>query len=256
MKELAELRSTVSPSTSRSVTPTVQISTSAAESGCSTPTTVPAPQPLSDTEVLVNTALLARVEALEAENSRLKRDLDKCENKRQYFRLEQVKHDDTLIRFYTGFVSYAVFLSFFNFLGPVVNELRYRGEKGGQGLRHHVHMLDPVNQLFLTLVKLKLNLKLKDLAFRFGISPSVVSRYINTWICFLYHHLKEIDWTPSVNQVISTLPHSFKNCTQILLPSSMEVKSFWKHPQIYACNPLHGANINITIRLNFSWHAH
>ena len=256
MKELAELRSTVSPSTSRSVTPTVQISTSATESGCSTPTTVPAPQPPSDTEVLVNTALLARVEALEAENSRLKRDLDKCENKRQYFRLEQVKHVDTLIRFYTGFVSYAVFLSFFNFLGPVVNELRYRGEKGGQGLRHHVHMLDPVNQLFLTLVKLKLNLKLKDLAFRFGISPSVVSRYINTWICFLYHHLKEIDWTPSVNQVISTLPHSFKNCTQILLPSSMEVKSFWKHPQIYACNPLHGANINITIRLNFSWHAH
>ena len=70
-------------------------------------------------------------------------------------------------------------------------------------------MLDPINQLFLTLVKLKLNLKLKDLASCFGISPSVVSRYINTSICFFYHHLKEIDWTPSVNQVISTLPHSF-----------------------------------------------
>ena len=71
-------------------------------------------------------------------------------------------------------------------------------------------MLEPINQLFLALVKLKLNLKLKDLAFRFGISPSVVSRYINTWICFLYQHLKEIDWTLSVNQVISTLPHSLK----------------------------------------------
>lgn len=214
MKELAELRlksPTVSPSTSRSITPTVQISTCATESGCSTPATVPAAQPPSDTGVLVNTALLARVEALEAENSRLKRDLDKCEKKRQYFRLEQVKHDDKLIRFYTGFVSYAIFLLFFNFLGPVVNELRYRGEKGGQGLRHRVCMLDPINQLFLTLVKLKLNLKLKDLTFRFGISPSAVSQYINTWICFLYHHLKEIDWTPSVNQVISTLPHSFKN---------------------------------------------
>ena len=61
-------------------------------------------------------------------------------------------------------------------------------------------MLDPINQLFLTLVKLKLNLKLKDLASCFGISPSVVSSY---------HHLKEIDWTPSVNQVISALSHSF-----------------------------------------------
>ena len=92
-------------------------------------------KPPSDTGVLVNTALLARIEALEAENSRLKKDLDKVKNKRKYFRLEQVKHDDNLIRFYTGFVSYAVFLSFFNFLGPVVYELHYRGGKGGQGLR-------------------------------------------------------------------------------------------------------------------------
>ena len=75
--------------------------------------------------MLVNTALLVRVGALEAEISCLKGDLDKCEKKRQYFRLEQVKHDDQLIRFYTGFVSYPVFLSFFNFLGPVMNELHY-----------------------------------------------------------------------------------------------------------------------------------
>ena len=127
--------------------------------------------------MLVNTALLARIEALEAE---------KYEKKRHYFRLEQVKHDDKLIWIY--FVCHSL-----DFLGPVVNELRYRGEKAGQGLRHRVRILDPINQLFLTLVKLKLNLKVKDLAFRFGISPSVVSRYINTWICFLYHHLKEID---------------------------------------------------------------
>ena len=100
--------------------------------------------------------------------------------------MEQVKHDDKLIRFYTGFVSYAVFLSFFNFLGPAVNELRYRGEKEGKGLRHRVRKLDPLNQLFLTLVKLKLNLKQKYLAFRFGISPSVVSRYITTWTLDLF----------------------------------------------------------------------
>ena len=65
-------------------------------------------------------------------------------------------------------------------------------------------------QLFLTLVKLKLNLKVEDLAFRFKISASVVSRYITTWICFLYHHLKEIDWVPTVEQVNGTLPHSFR----------------------------------------------
>ena len=110
-------------------------------------------------------------------------------------------------------------MSFFNFLGPAVNELHYRGEKEGKGLRHRVRKLDPLNQLFLTLLKLKLNLKQKDLAFRFGISPSVVSRYITTWICFLYHHLSEIDWTPSVNQVMSTLPHSFRK----LYPSTFAI---------------------------------
>ena len=144
----------------------------------------------SDTEVLVTTALLARVEALESENSCLRTDLDKCKKKSLYLQLEQVEHDDMLICFFTGFVSCAVFLAF---SGPAVNELRYLGEKGVKGLRHRVRVLEPVNQLFLTLVKLKLNLKLKDLAFRFGISPSIVSRYINTWICFLYHHLKEVD---------------------------------------------------------------
>ena len=66
------------------------------------------------------------------------------------------------------------------------------------------------NQLFLTLVKLKRNLKLRDLAFRFGLSTSQVSRYITTWICFLYHHLKEIEWMPAVSQVMGTLPAAFR----------------------------------------------
>ena len=38
----------------------------------------------------------------------------------------------------------------------------------------------------------------------------MVSRYITTWICFLYHHLREIDWVPPVEQVTGTLPHSFR----------------------------------------------
>ena len=30
------------------------------------------------------------------------------------------------------------------------------------------------------------------------------------WIYFLYHHLKELNWSPSVEQVLGTLPHSFQ----------------------------------------------
>ena len=71
--------------------------------------------------------------------------------------------------------------------------------------------LDPLNQLFLTLMKLQLNLKERDLGQRFGISVSTVSKYFITWVCFLYHHLREVDWMPDVDQVKATLPHAFKH---------------------------------------------
>ena len=163
-------------------------------------------QPQSSTEVVVNTALLARIQVLEAENSRLK-----SVPQTKHFRLEDIEHDDDLVRFYTGFVSYCVFIGFFEFLGPVVNHLNYWGSKEKIRKCQRKRKLDPKNQLFLTLVKLKLNLRHKDLGFRFGLSVSQVSRYITTWICFLYHHLKEIDWVPTVEQVKGTLPSSFRD---------------------------------------------
>ena len=60
---------------------------------------------------LVNAALLARIEYLEAQNT----SRNECP---PTFRIDQVKHDDRLVRFYTGFITYRIFLAFF---GPVVN---------------------------------------------------------------------------------------------------------------------------------------
>ena len=157
--------------------------------------------------ILVNTALLARIEALESENEQLKkRKVEKC-----YFRIEDIQQDDKLVRFYTGFISFMVFLTFFEFLGPVVEHLNYWGSEEGIHQRHCTRKLDTKNQLFLTLIKLKLNLKLKDLAFQFGLSASQTSWYLTTWICFLYYHLKEIDWMPTVDQVLGTLPSTFQD---------------------------------------------
>jgi len=84
------------------------------------------------------------------------------------------------------------------------------GDLKKQQLEVAVANLIQRTNFFLVLVKLRLNLKLTDLAFRFGVSTSVVSRYITTWICFLYHHLKELEWMPSVNQVRGTLPTIFR----------------------------------------------
>ena len=81
------------------------------------------------TDVLIDRALLARIEFLEAENERLEKEAQKVNS--QHFRIEQIKQDDNLVRFYTGFISFSLFRHFFEFLGEVVEHLNYWGGGGG-----------------------------------------------------------------------------------------------------------------------------
>ena len=222
-------------SSSRSVTPMSSLSTfvSPASSLASTPPPIEPPliacvgeqldtqysvhelptSPVAATSVsseadrsLVSRALISRIEYLEAENVRLQ-----CvPTKPKRFSIEQIRDDDRLMCFYTGFKSYVVFLAFFRFLGPAVNKLNYWGSSTTPRQRKRTTKLSPMDQLVLTLMKLRLNLKTLDLACRFGTSPTAVSRYITTWICYLYHHLTEVDWMPSVQQVSGTLPPVFR----------------------------------------------
>ena len=84
------------------------------------------------------------------------------------------------------------------------------GRKETEQKRRRPTKLNPLDQFFLTLVKLRQNLQVQVLAHTFNISKSLVSKYIITWITFMYHHLKEIEWMPSTEQVMSTMPQSFK----------------------------------------------
>ena len=169
--------------------------------------------------------------SLEGENNFLKASTSKP----QPFRIAQIQHNDHPICFYTAFTSYAIFLAFFEFLGPAVHKLNYWGSKE-QTQRYCTHKLDPTNQLFLLLIKLRYNLKGEDLAFQFGISASSVSRYV-TCVCFLYHHLKELNWSPSVEQALGTLPLSGRDSLQPM-PSLMVVIYSYKHHQICTCSLL------------------
>ena len=108
----------------------------------------------SDTQ-LINCYLFAHIEVLEVENAQLK--TGKQQKVKSQFRLEDVQNDDKMFRFYTGFISFIVFLAFFEFLGPVVEKLNYWDSKEGERQRYRTRKLDSKNQLFLTLVKLRLN---------------------------------------------------------------------------------------------------
>ena len=63
------------------------------------------------TSEVMDTVLLARMEMLESENSKLRES-----TKKMYFRIEDIQHDDKLISFYTGFVSYMYMVHIFYFI--------------------------------------------------------------------------------------------------------------------------------------------
>ena len=70
---------------------------------------------------------------MEAENATLKK---RSSSEGGHFGINSIKHDDRLVSFYTGFSSFAIFLAFFEFLGPVVNKLHVWGTSGGTRKRH------------------------------------------------------------------------------------------------------------------------
>lgn len=99
---------------------------------------------------LVSAALLARIDLLESENRTLTEKLQVAVNKRALFRIEDIAGNDKLVKLYTGFPSYEILLSFFEFLGPAVSHLNYWSEKEKEKKCLRRRKLDPINQFFLT----------------------------------------------------------------------------------------------------------
>ena len=113
-------------------------------------------------------------------------------------RISSVEYDDKMMQFYTGFTSYKLFKACFDFLGPAVENLNYWGQ--GKDVETNNDTLDgsdkssrskglhrtlcPIDEFFLVMIRLRLGLLEKDLAYRFGILQSTVSRILITWINF------------------------------------------------------------------------
>ena len=131
---------------------------------------------------------------------KLKQSEQECEVEieNQRFQTSHISGNDAKVRFYTGFSTFSALLVCFNFLGPAINRLKYWSNtsssdeetrpKSGKGRKR---ILPPLEEFFLLLVRLRLGLFEQDLAYRFSISQSTVSRIINTWINLLYCNLNK-----------------------------------------------------------------
>jgi len=131
------------------------------------------------------------------------------------FGLERLANDEDKIQFYTGFHSYQCLKMFFQCIVPYAATMRtwsqvQRSSSTTQcrGFQGKLLLFD---QMFLFLHKLRLGSLDQHLADKFAISQSTVSRYVITWVNFLYVVLGSQPIWPSKSMIQRFMPNSFKD---------------------------------------------
>ena len=127
-------------------------------------------------------------------------------------RSSKYKYNPKAFSFYTGFTSYEHFMFLFHSLGPAAYELNYKCSS-----------LNPPDQLFRTVMKLRCAKEDVELSLMFEISESTVSRVFNTWVNFLYFQLKELNTWPSRDVVSKFMSQDFKQkfpTTRVILDAA------------------------------------
>jgi len=153
------------------------------------------------------------------------------------FGLERFSTDNDDIKFYTGFPSYQHLTLFYNLVRPSAENMTYCYASGVLESRPACRALPLIDELFMFLVRIKLGLFEQDLAHRFSIHISSVSRKIITWANYLYFSLGSQPIWPSRTQVSERMPKCFRtqypstrvilDCTEIFVqtPSSLLLQS-------------------------------
>lgn len=150
-----------------------------------------------------------------AANAKLLEALE-VERDRRDFCLNRFEGSDDKIRYYTGFLSFGMFMACFNFLLASATSMRtWQGSRTRYGERTGSKpgpraKLDLREQFFLVLVRLRRGLDVEDLADRFFVSPSTVSRTFTTWINLMYHKFQELPMWMSRRKVDKWMPPCFQ----------------------------------------------
>ena len=126
------------------------------------------------------------------------------------FGLERFSTNNDLIKFYTGFCSYKHLTMFYNFAEPTAEKMTYFYASGVLDSRPNSRVMLLIDELFLFLVRMKLGLFEQDLAQRFNIHISSVSRKITTWANYMYFLLGSQPIWFSRDDINANMPEEFK----------------------------------------------
>ncbi|XP_021373838.1 uncharacterized protein LOC110463521 [Mizuhopecten yessoensis] len=164
------------------------------------------PLPLSDAEKLeLSTQYIATLEA------RLQAKIN------QRFCIERFSTDEYTLNMYTGFKSYACLKAVFESLQPTAFTMtrwsqiqRKRLGVDSKEDPFRCETLPLIDQFFLFLCRIRQGHNEHDLAIRFGVSTSTVSRLLITWVNYLYFMLGSLPIWPSKSRVNANMPECFK----------------------------------------------
>ena len=168
-------------------------------------------------------------------NSKKQKRSELLNSKQSRFSWKKVK-TAAKMNFYTGLSSIEVFIAVFNLIesylpsisywvGPYRMHLQQKSYSKVRQYKNHQfkRKLSQKDEFFLTLMRLRLSLLNKDIADRFGISPTLSSRIFTAWIKVLSKLLGHalITWLPQ-EAVRSNLPGvsikaGYKKCRVILI---------------------------------------
>ena len=105
-------------------------------------------------------------------------------------------NSDEKVRFYTGLPSFEILMVVFDHVSPYVTR--------------KTQSLDRFQELVMVLMKLRLNVLFQDLAYRFMVSLSTVSRIFSSWMIVMDTRLSSLVFWPEREQLWRTMPMCFQ----------------------------------------------
>ena len=109
---------------------------------------------------------------------------------------EEFRNDDKKVQFYTGVPSFDILNIVFHRIVPFVNRKS--------------QLLTPFQEFIMTIMKLKLNMPFEDLAYRFNVSVSTVSRTFQAWMIVMDVRLQPFIKWPDREALWRTMPQCFQ----------------------------------------------
>ena len=148
--------------------------------------------------------------------------LESSTSSHTHFDINSVFKDDKMLKFYTG-LTYLQFMCLWKFLGDSTKKVNFWNSsvsnlnKTPSKRPGPKRAISPINQLFMTLIRLRLGLLHQDLAYRFATNTRQVSTIVMTWIQLLFKQFSTLRTTmfASRRKVKKHLPKTFKKYKNI-----------------------------------------